>query len=112
MEKENRLYVRDGNPVILGANKNSEGLNFAAEDPWGAEASLVLYRKGFSHPYREISFTEEHRTGKVCTLLVSGLDTEKFEYNFRIEGRIVQVPLCSWNQGKGAFWSDVFQRRT
>ena len=49
----------------------------------GAEASLVLYRKGFSHPYREISFTEEHRTGKVCTLLVSGLDTEKFEYNFR-----------------------------
>ena len=36
MEKENRLYVRDGNPVILGANKNSEGLNFASGDPLGS----------------------------------------------------------------------------
>lgn len=103
MEKENRLYVRDGNPVILGANKNSEGLNFAAEIPWGAEASLILYHKGSAHPQKEIPFSEEHRTGKVCTLLVSGLDTEKFEYNFRIDGKIVQDPYAHGIRGREHF---------
>lgn len=62
MEKQSRLFVRNGNPVMLGANKNAEGLNFAAEIPWGAEASLVLYRKGSAHPRKEIPFPGENRT--------------------------------------------------
>ena len=38
MEKQSGLFVRNGNPVILGANKNAEGLNFAAEIPCGSDA--------------------------------------------------------------------------
>ena len=45
MEKQSGLFIRNGNPVMLGANKNAEGLNFAAEIPCGADASLVLYIK-------------------------------------------------------------------
>ena len=31
MEKWDRIVIRNGNPVMLGANKNEEGMNFAAE---------------------------------------------------------------------------------
>lgn len=103
MKKQNRIFVRNGNPVMLGANKNAEGMNFAAEIPCGAEASLVLYRKGCVHPSREIPFTEECRTGKICTLLVSGLDTEQFEYNFRIDGKILQDPYAHGIRGREHF---------
>ena len=30
MEKWDRIVIRNGNPVMLGANKNEEGMNFAA----------------------------------------------------------------------------------
>lgn len=103
MEKQSGLFIRNGNPVMLGANKNAEGLNFAAEIPCGSEAFLVLYRKGSSHPRREIPFTEKNRTGKVCTLLVSGLDTEKYEYNFRVDGKIVQDPYAHGICGREHF---------
>ena len=85
MEKWDRIVIRNGNPVMLGANKNEEGMNFAAEVLPGAEAALVLYQKGSAVPCREIPFTE--RMGKVCTMLVSGLNTKKYEYNFRIDGK-------------------------
>ena len=103
MEKQSGLFIRNGNPVMLGANKNAEGLNFAAEIPCGANASLVLYRKGSLHPRKEIPFTEENRTGKVCTLLVSGLDTEKYEYNFRINEKICQDPYAHGISGREHF---------
>ena len=103
MERQSRIDVRSGNPVMLGANKNIEGLNFAAEIPCGKEASLVLYRKGSKTPSREIPFREENRTGKVCSLLVCGLNTEQYEYNFRIDGRIVQDPFAHGIRGRERF---------
>ena len=101
MERQNRLSVSKGYPSLLGANKIAEGLNFAAEIPCGQEASLVLYRKGSSVPWKEIPFTEECRTGKICALLVKGLNRANFEYNFRIGGKIVQDPYAYGIRGNG-----------
>lgn len=56
------------------SKQNEEGMNFAAEVLPGAEAAVVLYQKGSAVPCREIPFTE--RMGKVCTMLVSGLNTK------------------------------------
>ena len=83
----------------------AEGLNFAAEIPCGKEASLVLYRKGAAQPWREIPFAEEYRTGKICALLVRGLDRERLEYNFRIDGTIVQDPYAYGIRGRERFRS-------
>ena len=101
MEKRDRIVIRNGNPVMLGANRNNEGMNFAAEVLPGSEASLVLYQKGSVVPSREIPFTE--RTGKICTLLVSGLNTKKYEYNFRIDGKIIQDPFAYGICGREQF---------
>lgn len=101
MEKRDRIVIRNGNPVMFGANRNNEGMNFAVEVLPGSEASLVLYQKGSAVPSREIPFTE--RTGKICTLLVSGLNTKKYEYNFRIDGKIIQDPFAYGICGREQF---------
>lgn len=95
MKRQNVLDIRIGYPALLGANKMAEGLNFAAEVPKGVRASLILYRKGSCTPWREIPFPEESRIGKVCALIISGLDSDRFEYNFCIDGKI-QQDICAY----------------
>ena len=45
MKRQNVLNIRSGYPALFGANKIAEGLNFAAEVPKGAKASLILYAR-------------------------------------------------------------------
>lgn len=103
MDKHVSFAVCKGNPVVLGANRVPDGMNFALEVPPGAEAALVLYRKGGEVPFREITFEPETRTGKRCAMLLSGFDEKKFEYNFRINGKIVQDPCAYGIKGRENF---------
>lgn len=96
MASQNKSRIGQGYPLLPGANKMAEGYNFAVEVPDGAEASLVLYYKGAKVPTREISFTSEDRLGKVRSLMVAGIKAKEYEYNFRIDGRIVQDP-CAYS---------------
>ena len=61
MEKWDRIVIRNGNPVMLGANKNEEGMNFAAEVLPGAEAALVPERQRSS--MQRDSFYRTHGKG-------------------------------------------------
>ena len=73
------------------------------EVPGDAEASLVLYRKGAAEPETELPFTEEYGTGRMCAMLVTGLRPERYEYNFRIDGKIVQDPFACVIRGREKF---------
>ena len=90
MEKQNRIRAYKGDPVNPGVSRKTAGINFAVEIPCGISASLVLYRKGAALPEVEIPFTEEHRTGRMCAILISGLKPDKYEYNFRAAGKIIK----------------------
>lgn len=103
MKKQSVPDIHPGYPALMGANRIAEGMNFAAEIPRGKEASLVLYRKGSKNPWREIPFPEESRTGEICALLISGLDSSKYEYNFRIGGEICQDPYAYGIRGREQF---------
>lgn len=95
--------VKQGFPLLLGANQTTEGYNFAAEIPYGTEASLVLYRKMAKTPSQEIIFREEHRTGGVCSLLIPDFPAKDYEYNFRIGGKITQDPWAYGVHGRDVF---------
>lgn len=69
--------------------------------------SLVLYRKGAALPEVEIPFTEEHRTGRMCAILISGLKPDKYEYNFRAAGKIMQDPFARVIRGREKFGAPV-----
>ena len=107
MEKKNRICAYKGDPVNPGVSRKSTGINFAVEIPRGISASLVLYRKGTAVPETELPFTEEYRTGRMCAMLVSGLKTDKFEYNFRIDGKIMQDPFARVIRGREKFGAPV-----
>lgn len=92
-----------GYPFMLGANKMSEGYNFAVQVPEGTEASLVLYKKKTETPEMEIPFLDEYRTGKICSMMLPKFPAERYEYNFKMDGKIVQDPYAYGIAGKGAF---------
>ena len=102
MDKHVSFAVCKGNPVILGANRVPAGMNFALEVPVEAKAALVLYRKGGGVPFRELPFDNSMRTGKRCAMLLNDFNDKKFEYDFRINGKIVQgrihVLMESWEE--------------
>ena len=103
MDKHVSFAVCKGNPVILGANRVPAGMNFALEVPVEAKAALVLYRKGGGVPFRELPFDNSMRTGKRCAMLLNDFNDKKFEYNFRINGKIVQDPCAYGIMGREKF---------
>lgn len=88
--------IEPGYPLLLGANKVAEGYNFAVEIPDGTEASLLLYRKNSRKPVQEISFEKGRREGDISALLLEDFIPEEYEYNFRIDGSVVQDP-CAYS---------------
>lgn len=95
--------IEPGYPLLLGANKVDGGYNFAAEIPDGTEASLLLYRKKSKKPIQEISFEQGTRAGDISALLLEDFQPEEYEYNFRIDGRVVQDPCAYSIRGREHF---------
>lgn len=110
MKKSNRIGVYKGNPVNPGVSITDRGINFAVEVPGGIAASLVLYRKGAELPETEFTFTEEYRTGRMCAMLITGLRTDRYEYNFRIDGKIQQDPFAQVIRGREKFGAPVSEK--
>lgn len=92
-----------GYPQILGANKISEGYNFAVQVPEGVDASLVLYKKKAELPEMELPFSTEQKAGEICSMMLAKFPAEQYEYNFKIDGEVVQDPCAYKIIGKGAF---------
>ncbi len=95
--------VKQGFPLLPGANQTTEGYNFALELPYGTEASLVLYRKMSKTPAQEIVFSEEFRTANAAAVLIPDFPAKDYEYNFRINGRIVLDPWAYSIHGRDVF---------
>ena len=82
--------VERGYPLILGANKVEGGYNFAVEASETSEVSLLLYKKRGTAAPVEIVFPEDFHTGRVWALKLADVSLKDYEYNYRIDGEIVQ----------------------
>lgn len=107
MEAQKKIHVRPGYPLILGANKMAEGYNFALEIPKEKKVSLLLYYKNSEDPSIEIPFGEETETGNVKALLLKGFKAKDYEYNFSVDGKIVQDPYAYRILGREQFGMPV-----
>lgn len=101
------IQVEKGYPLLLGANRWNEGYNFAVEISEETEASLLLYRKHSAKPVQEISFGEENRLGRVCSLKIKGISPADYEYNYRIDGKVMPDPFAYSIRGRERFGSPV-----
>ena len=89
---------------LLGANWTGDGCNFAVEVPKGTKSSLILYRKNGKVPVKELSFSNENRTGNICCMHVGEISPEEYEYNYRIGEQVVTGPAGLPYPGKREIW--------
>ena len=95
--------VEKGQPLLLGANKVECGYNFAVEASEDSEVALLLYKKRGTAAPVEIVFPKEFRTGRVWALKLSDVSLKDYEYNYRIDGEIVQDPYAYGIRGREHF---------
>lgn len=75
-----------GNLLPFGASLVPGGINFSIHSHDSTSCTLILFEKGQPEPVAEIRFPPEFRIGSVYSMIVSGLDHEKIEYAFRMDG--------------------------
>lgn len=92
--------IKTGTPVKLGVTRNGKDINFVVVVRDRKECSLILYRKGSEEIAAEFPFTEEMRFGDLCAMEVGNLPIKEYEYNYRIDGEIVQDPYAARLAGR------------
>lgn len=87
----------------LGAFVEKDGITFSTAVPSQEKVSLILYRKGMQEIEAELPFPEAPYAGIVHTMKVTGINPEKYEYNFRIGDTVVTDPAARLLTGTGEF---------
>ena len=102
--------LRAGFPIPFGAMASEGGVNVSLYSRHASEVTLVLFEKGEPAPLAEIPFPEEFRIGDVFAMFVFGLDPDRVEYGFRLDGPhnparfshiIAPLGLCDANRLTG-----------
>lgn len=92
--------IRPGNPEKLGVTRAGRELNFAVAVQDGKDCSLLLYRKGMDEPELELGFTDDMRFGEICAMGLEGLPVQEYEYNYKIDRKVVQDPYAAFIRGR------------
>ena len=101
--KEQTMNRTTGRPQPFGAAVEQDRINFSVQVPKGKSCALLLYRKGKAQPAARYEMPEEDGVGEVRFLAVQGIDAEKYEYNFEINGKVTIDPYVREITGKKAF---------
>ena len=92
-----------GRPQPFGTVVEGKKVNFALRVPKGKECELLLYREGKTRPECTFDMPEDEGIGEVRFLAVDGIDAGKYEYNFRIDGKVCLDPYVREVAGREAF---------
>ena len=92
MKKTTEFTVHPVMPERVGVHGNIHGASFTVAVPDGREAELLLYRKNEESPCQVIALPEKDRIGDVSSVFVAIDQSNEYEYNYRIGGKIVGDP--------------------
>ncbi len=93
--------------MIPGVYPLEGGYNFTFEAPEEASVSLLLYNRNSSVPFAEIPYEADDRIGKVRSICVMGRNMGKYEYNFLVDGEVVQDPYAHAVVGREHFGAGI-----
>lgn len=96
MDKVSGFEVRPGMYEVNGATAIPCGVNFTLHSFGATSCELLLFNRMENEPYAVLKFPEHYRIGNVYSMIVFGLDIEKFEYAYRLDG--------SYEPRKGLFF--------
>ncbi len=85
-EKIGGFAVRPGFYQISGATAIPTGVNFTISSNQATSCSLILFERGSEEPCAILRYPDNYRIGNVWSMIVFGLDIEKYEYAYSFEG--------------------------
>ncbi|MEE1115005.1 MAG: alpha-amylase family glycosyl hydrolase [Eubacterium sp.] len=94
MTAKTDFHAAPADPERLGVRCEKDGYVFAVAVPEDETAELLLYRRDEEEPCRVIELPAEERIGEVSCVSVRIPDGGKYEYNYRINNRIVPDPYA------------------
>lgn len=97
------IRVVKGTPYPLGVTILKDKINFSVVVPKGKSCELILYKKGKSVPEKIIEMPEEGAFGRVRFLACEEMEPDRYEYNYRIDGKIFIDPYVKELTGHRAF---------
>lgn len=100
------IKVYRGNPLILGATVIGSLVNFAITAGLGSSCEVILYEKEKETEAVRIPFENGQVIGNVYAMSVSGIDYEKYYYNFCVDGEIVTDKYAKALSGKKHWGKD------
>ncbi len=103
MKNLNSIHTSAGWQFLPGIHKIGDEYNFTIKAPMKAEVSLLLYPHGSSKPSIEIPLDEKTRTGSVRSLRIGGIELSEMDYNYLIDGKVVQDPMAHIIVGREHF---------
>nr|WP_294491448.1 alpha-amylase family glycosyl hydrolase [uncultured Mediterraneibacter sp.] len=92
-----------GKPQPFGAVVEGSKANFAVQVPSGKTCEVLLYRVGKARPEHSFEMPEEEGIGEVRFLGIDGIEAGKYEYNYRIDGKVYVDPYVREIAGKKVF---------
>lgn len=101
------FIVNKGKPKPMGAVKSCRGINFSVAVPGDKSCSLLIYEKGKKEPCAEIPFPKNGNNGDICCMEIEGLESARHEYNYIIDGKVVQDPYATIIKGKEKWGREV-----
>lgn len=100
MKHLGHIKVYRGNPLIMGATVIGDRVNFAITAKVGSQCEVILYQKGEDKEAFKIPFENGQVIGNVYAMSVSGLDYKNYDYNFRVNGKIIVDKYAKSLSGK------------
>ena len=85
-DRINGFDVRPGHYTINGATPVRGGVNFTVSSFYATSVTLLLFKTRAKEPYARIPFPDSFRVGKTYSMIVFGLEIDKFEYAYAIDG--------------------------
>lgn len=92
-----------GRPQPFGVAVEENKVNFVVEVPDGKSCQLLLYKSGKNKPEQSFDMPESEGIGEVRFLAVEGIDTEEYEYNYLIDGKVTVDPYVKELSGREVF---------
>lgn len=97
--QEIKTELNKGMPYPMGVRWTKKGINFAIAVPKNLSCAILFYHKQETIPFGKVQIPKQFRVGNVYTLLLDK-SFQKYDYNYEIDGKVVQDPYAVHLIGK------------
>lgn len=102
--------IRPGNYERMGAVQDKEEIIFTFAGEKTEKCAVLLYKKGTCEIASRIEVPAEYGIGSLRSVRVAGINSDKYDYNYEIDGEVCVDPYAKRIVGR-EHWFDTKRRK-